>query len=70
MDWLNQLSLFVIMLLANMLSALSGGWAGQIQLQELIFLGLPFGVALATHKISTVALVIGATLRYLKSCRC
>jgi len=67
MDWLSQLVLFVISLLANMFSALSGGGAGLIQLPALIFLGLPFGMALATHKIATVALGIGATLRYLKS---
>lgn len=50
-----------------MFSALSGGGAGLIQLPALILLGLPFGVALATHKIATVALGIGATLRYLKA---
>jgi len=32
----------------------------------LIFLGLPFGVALATHKVASVALGLGATLRHLK----
>lgn len=67
MDWLSQLILFAISLLANMFSALSGGGAGLIQLPVLIFLGLPFGMALATHKIATVALGIGATLRYLKA---
>jgi uncharacterized membrane protein YfcA len=66
-DWLSQLALLVISLLANMFSALSGGGAGLIQLPALILLGLPFGVALATHKIATVALGIGATLRYLKA---
>lgn len=67
MDWLSQLALLLISLLANLFSALSGGGAGLIQLPALIFLGLPFGVALATHKIATVALGIGATLRYLKA---
>ncbi len=67
MDWLSQLILFAISLVANMFSALSGGGAGLIQLPVLIFLGLPFGTALATHKIATVALGIGATLRYLKA---
>ncbi len=33
----------------------------------LIFLGLPFGIALATHKVASVALGVGATLRYLKT---
>ena len=63
---LEQVLIFVISLLANIFSALSGGGAGLIQLPALIFLGLPFGIALATHKIATVALGIGATLRHLK----
>ncbi len=37
-----------------------------IQLPALIFLGLPFVVALATHKVASVALGIGATLRHLR----
>ncbi len=37
-----------------------------VQLPALIFLGLPFGVALATHKIASVALGVGATVRHLK----
>jgi uncharacterized membrane protein YfcA len=64
--WLDQFLLFVISLLANMFSAFAGGGAGLIQLPALIFLGLPFGVALATHKIASVFLGIGATLRNLK----
>lgn len=66
MDWLTQLALFLVALLANMLSALSGGGAGLLQLPALIFLGLPFGIALATHKVASVALGVGATLRYLR----
>ena len=58
--------IFSISLLANLFSALSGGGAGLIQLPLLIFLGLPFGVALATHKVATVALGIGATIRHLR----
>ena len=61
-----QLLIFVISLVANLFSALSGGGAGLIQLPVLIFLGLPFGVALATHKVATIALGIGATARHLK----
>ena len=38
---------------------------GLIQFPILLFLGLSFGVALATHKIASVALGIGAALRYL-----
>ncbi len=51
---------------ANLFSAFAGGGAGLLQLPVLIFLGLPFGVALATHKIASVALGVGATLRHLR----
>ncbi|MBT9611769.1 MAG: sulfite exporter TauE/SafE family protein [Burkholderiales bacterium] len=63
---LDQLILFAASLLANWFSALSGGGAGLIQFPMLIFLGLPFGVALATHKVASVALGLGATLRHWK----
>jgi hypothetical protein len=66
MDWSAQLLLFLISLLANLFSAFSGGGAGLIQLPALIFLGLPFVVALATHKVASVALGIGATVRHLR----
>ena len=62
----DQLILLVASLAANFFSALSGGGAGLIQFPMLIFLGLPFGVALATHKVASVALGLGATLRHLK----
>lgn len=65
-DWINHLVLFVVALVANMLSALAGGGAGLLQLPALIFLGLPFAIALATHKVASVALGVGATLRYLR----
>ena len=64
-----QLLIFVISLIANLFSALSGGGAGLIQLPALIFLGLPFGLALATHKVATIALGLGATARHLKENR-
>ncbi len=64
-----HLLIFIISLVANLFSALSGGGAGLIQLPALIFLGLPFGVALATHKVATIALGIGATARHLKESR-
>lgn len=66
MDWLDQLVLFLISLVANLFSAFSGGGAGLIQLPALIFPGLPFAVALATHKVASVALGIGATVRHLR----
>ena len=58
--------LFLVSLVANVFSAFAGGGAGLLQLPALIFLGLPFGIALATHKIASVALGLGATLRHLK----
>lgn len=63
---MDQLVLFVISLVANLFSAFSGGGAGLIQLPALIFLGLPFAIALATHKVASVALGIGATARHLR----
>ncbi len=64
MDWVDQILLFLIALTANVFSAFAGGGAGLVQFPALIFLGLPFGVALATHKVATVALGVGATLRH------
>lgn len=64
---LEQLTLFIVSLIANILSAMAGGGAGLLQLPALIFLGLPFSVALATHKIATVALGVGATLKHSQS---
>tara|TARA_Y100001968_G_C19398382_1_gene739618 strand:+ start:930 stop:1703 length:774 start_codon:yes stop_codon:yes gene_type:complete len=60
-----QTFLFLLAALANSLSAFAGGGAGLIQLPILLFLGLPFSVALATHKIASVFLGIGATCRHL-----
>ena len=62
----DQSVLFSISTLANLFSAFSGGGAGLLQLPVLIFLGLPFGVALATHKVASVALGLGATARHLR----
>lgn len=70
MDWfLDQLLLFVVSLIANLFSALAGGGAGLLQLPALLFLGLSFSVALATHKVASVFLGVGATVRHLKSSR-
>jgi uncharacterized membrane protein YfcA len=66
MDWATHGLLFVVSLLANIFSAFAGGGAGLLQFPLLIFLGLPFGVALATHKVASVALGIGATVRNLR----
>ena len=66
MNGLEHVMLFLVSLMANLFSAFSGGGAGLIQLPVLIFLGLPFAVALATHKVASVALGIGATIRHLR----
>ncbi|HHC73579.1 MAG TPA: sulfite exporter TauE/SafE family protein [Thiothrix sp.] len=66
---MESLAIFLISLIANIFSAFAGGGAGLIQLPALIFLGLPFGVALATHKLASVALGLGATLRHIKESR-
>ncbi len=65
-DLLMQITLGLISFAANFLSALAGGGAGLLQLPALILLGLPFKIALATHKIASVALGVGASIRYLK----
>lgn len=51
-------------MLANLLSALAGGGAGLLQLPLLLFLGLPFGEALVTHKIASTFLGVGASIRH------
>lgn len=61
--------LFLVALVANTLSALAGGGAGLLQLPVLLMMGLSFPVALATHKIASVALGVGATARHLRSGR-
>ena len=66
MNPLEQLILFALSFVANAFSAFAGGGAGLLQLPLLIFLGLPFSVALATHKLASVALGLGATLRHLR----
>ena len=65
-DITSQTLLFLISLVANVFSAFSGGGAGLIQLPALILLGLPFAIALATHKVASVALGLGATIRHLR----
>jgi len=67
MNLLDQVLLFIVSLIANLFSALAGGGAGLLQLPALLFLGLPFGLALATHKVASVFLGLGATARHLKS---
>jgi uncharacterized protein len=64
---LDQVLLLVTAFIANALSSLAGGGAGLLQLPALIFLGLPFSVALVTHKIASVALGVGACIPHWRS---
>lgn len=52
---------------ANGFAATAGGGVGLIQLPLLLFLGLPYPQALATHKVASVALGLGAGTRYWRS---
>ena len=65
-DIFSQIMLGIISFFSNFISALSGGGAGLIQLPALLFLGLPFSKALATHKVASVALGLGASIPHLK----
>ncbi|MGF1722735.1 sulfite exporter TauE/SafE family protein [Vibrio kyushuensis] len=62
--------LFIGSLIANTLASLSGGGAGLLQFPLLIFLGLPFSIALGTHKIASVALGLGAAYTHIKNKTC
>ena len=62
----SQTILGFISLFSNFISALSGGGAGLIQLPALLFFGLPFSKALATHKVASVALGFGASVPHFK----
>ena len=61
-----QLALGLISFVSNLLSACAGGGAGLVQLPGLILLGIPFSMALATHKVASVALGLGAGLRHIQ----
>ncbi|MCW8929617.1 MAG: sulfite exporter TauE/SafE family protein [Gammaproteobacteria bacterium] len=67
MSMSEQLLLLLVSYVANTFSAFAGGGAGLIQLPMLIFLGLSFSIALATHKVASVALGVGATVRHLRT---
>lgn len=66
-DPAEQLLLLVVSLAANFLSAMAGGGAGLVQLPAIIFLGLAFSTALATHKIASVALGVGASIKHIQN---
>ena len=63
------ISIFLISFFSNTFSAISGGGAGLLQLPALILFGVPYYQALASHKLATVALGIGGSLRNYKSLR-
>ena len=62
-----SISIFFISFISNTFSAISGGGAGLLQLPALILFGIPYHQALASHKLATVALGIGGSLRNYKS---
>ncbi len=65
---LDYFYLFVVSFISNLFSAFSGGGAGIIQLPAILFIfNTSFITALSTHKVATVALGIGASLRFLKT---
>ena len=65
-DIFSQVLLGIVSIFSNFISGLSGGGAGLIQLPALLFFGLPFSKALATHKVASVALGLGASVPHLR----
>ena len=65
-DIFSQIFLGIISFFSNFISALAGGGAGLIQLPALLLFGLPFSKALATHKVASVALGVGASIPHLR----
>ena len=61
--------IFLISFFSNTFSAISGGGAGLLQLPALILSGIPYYQALSSHKLATVALGLGGSLRNYKSLR-
>ena len=62
-----SISIFLISFFSNTFSAISGGGAGLLQLPSLILSGVPYYQALASHKLATVALGLGGSLRNYRS---
>ena len=62
-----SISIFLISFFSNTFAAISGGGAGLLQLPALILFGVPYSQALASHKLATVALGLGGSLRNYKS---
>ena len=62
-----SISIFLISFFSNTFSSISGGGAGLLQLPALILFGIPYSNALASHKLATVALGLGSSVRNYKS---
>ena len=62
-----SISIFLISFFSNTFSAISGGGAGLLQLPALILYGVPYYQALASHKLATVALGLGGSLKNYRS---
>ena len=69
LTFVSQFIIFIISYLSNVFSSIAGGGAGLIQLPALILYGMPYFKALAAHKIATVALGIGGSIRNYKNLR-
>ena len=65
-SFFESISILFISFLSNTFSAISGGGAGLLQLPALILFGIPYYQALASHKLATVALGLGGSLRNYK----
>ena len=66
-SFFKSITIFLISFISNTFSAISGGRAGLLQLPALILSGVPYYQALASHKLATVALGLGGSLRNYKS---
>ena len=66
-DIYHNVFIFLISFFSNTFSAVSGGGAGLIQLPALLLSGIPYYQALATHKVATVALGLGGSIRNYKN---
>ena len=66
-SFFKSISIFLISFFSNTFSSISGGGAGLLQLPALILSGVPYYQALASHKLATVALGLGGSLRNFKS---
>ena len=62
-----KILIFFVSYFSNLFSSLAGGGAGLIQLPSLLLFGLPYYKALAIHKIATVALGVGGSIRNLSN---